>query len=96
MLDKGWSHTMITSTLSIFSVFFVAAAYYFRDYGCTLLILAGIVIFFAGIAALYYTSAHPGIFVSQPSELVTIEDGEANVTKIVPINKEVLLEKENG
>jgi UDP-N-acetylmuramyl pentapeptide phosphotransferase/UDP-N-acetylglucosamine-1-phosphate transferase len=96
MLDKGWSHTTITCTLSVFSVIFVAAAYYCRDYGCTLVILAGIVIFFSGIAALYYTSPHPGIFVSQPSAVVKLEEEQANVTKIVPINKEVLLEKENG
>jgi hypothetical protein len=45
---------------------------------------------------LYYTSSHPGFFVSRTSAVVTIQDEETKVTKIVPINKEVLLEKENG
>ena len=91
MLDKGWSHTTITCTLAAFSVLLVGAAYFFREFGCTLVILAGIVIFFGGIAALYYTTSHSRMFVTRQA----IKTKEEEITKIVPINKEILLEKQN-
>jgi hypothetical protein len=69
----------------------VGTAYYFRNIGCTWVVLAGVCIFFAGIAALYYTRRHPRLFVSHHS----FNNQEHGVTKIVPLTKEVVLEQKN-
>jgi UDP-N-acetylmuramyl pentapeptide phosphotransferase/UDP-N-acetylglucosamine-1-phosphate transferase len=91
MLDKGWSHNTITCTLATASVAFVGTAYYFRNIGCTWVVLAGISIFFSGIAALYYTRSHPRLFVSHHS----FNNEEHGSTKVVPLTKEVVLEQKN-
>lgn len=89
MLDKGWSHTTITCTLAAFNVAFIAAAYLSRHIGCTWVIMAGICIFFSGIAALYYTERHPTMFISRQES----NRKEQNVTKVVPLTKEIVLEQ---
>jgi UDP-GlcNAc:undecaprenyl-phosphate/decaprenyl-phosphate GlcNAc-1-phosphate transferase len=91
MLDKGWSHNTITFTLAGFSAAFVAAAYLFRSTGCTLIILAGITVFFAGIAMLYYTRRHPRMFVAR----IDVKKAERSGTKVVPLTKDILLEQQN-
>jgi UDP-N-acetylmuramyl pentapeptide phosphotransferase/UDP-N-acetylglucosamine-1-phosphate transferase len=91
MLDKGWSHNRITFTLAGFSIAFISAAYAFRSIGCTWVILAGITIFFAGIAALYYTRRHPRMFVAR----ATAKNTEHTGTKIVPLTKDIVLEQQN-
>lgn len=91
MLDKGWSHNTITFTLAGFSLAIVSAAYFSRSIGCTWVILAGVAIFFTGIAALYYTRRHPRLFVTRSG----INNQEHQVTKIVPLNKDIVLEQQN-
>jgi UDP-N-acetylmuramyl pentapeptide phosphotransferase/UDP-N-acetylglucosamine-1-phosphate transferase len=91
MLDKGWSHNTITFTLAGFSVVFVAAAYSFRYVGCTWIILAGVTLFFSGIAALYYTRRHPRMFVAR----IHVTKPEHQGTKIVPLTKDIVLEQQN-
>lgn len=91
MLDKGWSHNTITFTLAGFSVIFVAAAYAFRYVGCTWIILAGVTLFFSGIATLYYTRRHPRMFVAR----IQGPKPEHQGTKIVPLTKDIVLEQQN-
>lgn len=91
MLDKGWSHNTITFTLAGFSLAFVLAAYTLRQVGCTLIILSGIGIFFAGIAMLYYTRRHPRLFVARAD----VSKSEHTGTKIVPLTKDIVLEQQN-
>jgi UDP-GlcNAc:undecaprenyl-phosphate/decaprenyl-phosphate GlcNAc-1-phosphate transferase len=91
MLDKGWSHNTITFTLAGFSVIFVAAAYSFRYVGCTWIILAGVTLFFSGIATLYYTRRHPRMFVAR----IQGPKPEHQGTKIVPLTKDIVLEQQN-
>ena len=91
MLDKGWSHNTITFTLAGFSIAFVTVAYAFRQIGCTWIILAGIALFFAGIAALYYTRRYPRLFVARIEGIKP----EHQVTKIVPLTKDIVLEQQN-
>lgn len=87
MLDKGWSHNTITCILSTASVVFVATAYYFRNIGCTWIVLAGVSIFFSGIAALYYTRPQPRLFVSHQG----FKKKEHSAIKVVPLTKEIVL-----
>jgi UDP-GlcNAc:undecaprenyl-phosphate/decaprenyl-phosphate GlcNAc-1-phosphate transferase len=91
MLDKGWSHNTITFTLGGFSIVFVAAAYSFRYVGCTWIILAGVTLFFSGIATLYYTRRHPRMFVAR----INGPKHEHQGTKIVPLTKDIVLEQQN-
>jgi UDP-GlcNAc:undecaprenyl-phosphate/decaprenyl-phosphate GlcNAc-1-phosphate transferase len=91
MLDKGWSHSTITVTLSACSIGFVAAAYFCRFTGCTWIILAGVSIFFSGIALLYYTRRQPHMFVAS----IDVKKGEITSTKVVQLAKDILLEKQN-
>jgi UDP-GlcNAc:undecaprenyl-phosphate/decaprenyl-phosphate GlcNAc-1-phosphate transferase len=91
MLDKGWSHNTITFTLGGFSIVFVAAAYSFRYVGCTWIILAGVTLFFSGIAILYYTRRHPRMFVARINGPKLEHQG----TKIVPLTKDIVLEQQN-
>lgn len=91
MLDKGWSHNTITFTLGGVTLGFVGAAYACRNSGCTWIILAGVIIFFAGIAALYYTRRHPRLFVARAETAKTEHAG----TKIVPLTKDLVLEQQN-
>jgi UDP-GlcNAc:undecaprenyl-phosphate/decaprenyl-phosphate GlcNAc-1-phosphate transferase len=91
MLDKGWSHNTVTFTLAGFAVIFVAAAYSFRYVGCTWIILAGVLLFFAGIATLYYTRRHPRMFVAR----IQASKPEHQGTRIVPLTKDIVLEQQN-
>ncbi len=88
MLDKGWSHRTITLTLTSFSVAFIAAAYFFRNLGCTWLIVAGVTTFFTGIAALYFTRP-PRLFVAKS----TI--GPRNADRAVPLTGDIILEQKS-
>jgi UDP-N-acetylmuramyl pentapeptide phosphotransferase/UDP-N-acetylglucosamine-1-phosphate transferase len=91
MIDKGWSHNTITFTLAGVNLAFVIAAYACRDRGCTWIILAGLVVFFGGIAALYYTRRQPRLFVARTG----ITKLEHSGTKIVPLTKDIVLEHQN-
>lgn len=92
MLRKGWSHNTITGSLSLASIFFVAAAYSLRGFGCTWLVSCGIAVFFTGIGALYFTHRRR-LFVSHQ----TAEPAKPAVsTRIIPLTKEVVLEQHNG
>ena len=77
--------------LASFSVIFVVSAYSFRTVGCTWIILAGVTLFFAGIAALYYTRRHPRMFVAR----INVSKPEHQGTKIVPLTKDIVLEQQN-
>lgn len=90
MLRKGWSHNTITGTLATSSILFVVAAYFARHFGCTWIVISGVVVFFGGIAALYF-SRRPRMFVSHHS----ITPGKEQKTRIIPLTKEVVLEQHN-
>ena len=87
MIDKGWTHKTITLTLAVSSILFVAAAYYARSYGCTIIIGAGIAIFFAGISALYYTRQRR-LFVARSNAK---EPQQLGTTHIVSLTKGIIL-----
>ena len=91
MLDKGLSHNAITFALVAANLAFVGFSYYFRDImEAAVIILIEACVFFAGIAALYYTRPQPTLFVTK------IEDEkEGGVTKIVPLTKDALIEHNN-
>jgi UDP-N-acetylmuramyl pentapeptide phosphotransferase/UDP-N-acetylglucosamine-1-phosphate transferase len=89
MIDKGWTHKTITLTLAVSGVLFVAAAYYARSLGCTIIIGAGITIFFAGISALYYTR-QPRLFVARS----TMKEAKPlGTTHIVSLTKGIVLQE---
>lgn len=90
MLDKGWGHKTITFTLSGFTSLFIAAAYFGRSFGSTWIILSGILIFFAGIAALYYTR-QPRLFVAKTNP----QGKEHGHVHVVPLTKDIFLEEKN-
>ncbi|MBO9571842.1 MAG: undecaprenyl/decaprenyl-phosphate alpha-N-acetylglucosaminyl 1-phosphate transferase [Chitinophagaceae bacterium] len=90
MVDKGWTHITITCTLGAAGAVFVVAAYFSRQVGCTPIILSGIALFFAGIAALYYTR-QPRLFVARaPEKPKEIPTGTAT---IVTLTKNIILEE---
>jgi hypothetical protein len=89
LLDKGLSHRAITLTLVSINMACIVAAYAFRNAGCTWIILALVVIFFSGIAALYYTRHRPRLFVARSV------DPELKSSKIVPLTKDTILEQKN-
>lgn len=89
MIDKGWTHKTITLTLAVSGILFVAAAYSARALGCTIIISAGIAIFFAGISALYYTR-HPRLFVARSTQK---EQEQLGTTHIVSLTKGIILEE---
>jgi len=92
MLDKGLSHRTITLTLVSINILFIIVTFLSRQLGCTLLILSIFSIFFAGIAALYYTRPQPRLFVAKSVES---ENGEMKKSKIVPLTKDTILEQKN-
>lgn len=91
LLDKGLSHRSITVLLVGMNFLFIVASYLCRSAGCTWIILGIITIFFAGIAALYYTRSQPRLFVAKPSDKDPVEI----TTKIVPLTKDTILEHKN-
>lgn len=89
LLDKGLSHRTITLTLVIINLLAVVVSYALRDSGCTWIILAIGLIFFSGIAALYYTRPKPRLFVAR-----TV-DTDNKKSRIVPLTKDTILEQKN-
>jgi hypothetical protein len=92
LLDKGLSHRNITLLLVTINVLAIIASYTFRNSGCTWIVLALIIFFFSGIAALYYTRHRPRLFVARSVNGV---DGEPTNSKIVPLTKDTILEQKN-
>lgn len=89
LLDKGFSHRTISLSLLSINVLFVVGAFVFRNAGCTWIVLAIMVSFFSGIAALYYSRPKPRLFVAR-----TIETESKNKI-IVPLTKDTILEQKN-
>jgi UDP-N-acetylmuramyl pentapeptide phosphotransferase/UDP-N-acetylglucosamine-1-phosphate transferase len=89
LLDKGLSHRAITLTLVSINLACIVAAYAFRNIGCTWIILALVLIFFSGIATLYYTRHRPRLFVARSV------DTELKNSTIVPLTKDTILEQKN-
>jgi UDP-N-acetylmuramyl pentapeptide phosphotransferase/UDP-N-acetylglucosamine-1-phosphate transferase len=92
LLDRGMSHRMITITLVSINFACILATYFCRSWGCTWLILYNIILFFMGIAALYYTRPQPRLFVAKSRQETLSE--QAN-TKIVPLTKDTILHQKN-
>lgn len=92
LLDKGLSHRTITISLVTINLFFIFATYFCKSWGCTWLILYVVGIFFAGIAALYYTRPQPRLFVARSNENEVTENKSP---KIVPLTKDTILEHKN-
>ena len=90
LLDKGFSHRNITFILAGINFSLIVITYLCRSFGSTLLLLSVVMIFFAGIAALYYTRPQPRLFVAKSTE-----PQELNVSKIVPLTKDTILEQKN-
>lgn len=55
LLDRGFTHQKVTLTLVSINIMFIALAYLGRSIGFTWLIIASVLLFFAGISALYYS-----------------------------------------
>jgi UDP-N-acetylmuramyl pentapeptide phosphotransferase/UDP-N-acetylglucosamine-1-phosphate transferase len=91
LLDKGLSHRNITLTLVTVNFSLIVAAFLCRGFGCTWLILSIVTIFFAGIAALYYTRPQPRLFVARSGD----EASELKASKIVSLTKDTVLEQKN-
>ncbi|NII24052.1 undecaprenyl/decaprenyl-phosphate alpha-N-acetylglucosaminyl 1-phosphate transferase [Pseudoflavitalea sp. X16] len=89
LLDKGLSHRSITLLLVSINLFAIVTSYALRNSGCTWIILALLIIFFTGIAALYYTRHKPRLFVAR-----TVEPENKN-SRIVPLTKDTILEQKN-
>jgi UDP-GlcNAc:undecaprenyl-phosphate GlcNAc-1-phosphate transferase len=92
LLDKGLSHRNITLLLVTTNILSIIVAYAFRNSGCNWIILALVIFFFSGIAALYYTRHRPRLFVARS---VDGADGEPSNSKIVPLTKDTILEQKN-
>ena len=92
LLDKGLSHRFITITLVSINFAFIVASYFCRSWGCTWLILYTVILFFAGIGALYYTRRKPRLFVAKAMQESLSEQAS---TKIVPLTKDTILEHKN-
>lgn len=90
LLDKGLSHRTITLTLVTINMLAIVVSYALRDAGCTWIILAILMIFFSGIAALYYTRPRPRLFVAR-----TVKPDNTNNSRIVPLTKDTILEQKN-
>ncbi len=90
LLDKGLSHRTITLTLVTINLLAIVVSYALRDAGCTWIILAILLIFFSGIAALYYTRPRPRLFVAR-----TVKPDNSNNSRIVPLTKDTILEQKN-
>lgn len=92
LLDRGLSHRYITLLLVTINLLFIVAAYAGRNLGCTWIILSILIVFFSGIAGLYYTRPRTRLFVATK----TIEpDGELKGPKIVPLTTDTILEHKN-
>ncbi|RYG03166.1 MAG: undecaprenyl/decaprenyl-phosphate alpha-N-acetylglucosaminyl 1-phosphate transferase, partial [Chitinophagaceae bacterium] len=93
LLDKGLSHRFITLSLVSANFAVIVAVYFGRNLGCTWLILYTMLLFFAGIAGLYFTrSRRPRLFVAKSlKESLPDQPG----TKIVPLTKDTILEQKN-
>ncbi len=87
MMDKGWTHSTITYSISFLSIVAVAAAYWGRKAGSAWIILTGVTVFFIGIALLYF-NRKPRLFVAQTPSKV-----KKPVTRIVTLTKDVILEE---
>jgi len=89
LLDKGVSHRNITFVLVAVNMLFIAGAYFLQGWGCTSLILGIITLFFAGIAALYYTRPKPRLFVAKSVK------SKVGSQRMVPLTKDTILEQKN-
>jgi UDP-N-acetylmuramyl pentapeptide phosphotransferase/UDP-N-acetylglucosamine-1-phosphate transferase len=89
LLDKGLSHRNITIVLVSINVLCITATFLLRNLGCTWLILSIISIFFAGIAALYYTRKQPRLFVAKALK------GKMDSSRVVPLTEDTILEHKN-
>jgi UDP-N-acetylmuramyl pentapeptide phosphotransferase/UDP-N-acetylglucosamine-1-phosphate transferase len=89
LLDKGLSHRNITMVLVSVNVLCIAATFLLRNLGCTWLILSIISIFFASIAALYYTRKQPRLFVAKAL------NGKRDSSRVVPLTEDTILEHKN-
>ena len=92
LLDKGLSHKAITLSLVGANLVFVFGAYFFRQLGSTWIIFSIIAIFFAVIAALYFTRPRPRLFVARS---IDADNTEIKASHIVPLTKDTVLEQKN-
>lgn len=90
LLDKGLSHRNITLTLVGINILCVAGAFWARNLGNTWLIIAICTVFFAGIAALYYTRKKPTLFVAR-----SVKNKTSASSRVVPLTKDTILEQKN-
>lgn len=90
MLEKGLSHRTITLSLLLFNFAVFVASVMLSWLGCTLLIFGMAVIFFSGIAVLYYTRPKPRLFVARIVKTTT-----ATKTTVVPLTGDSILEQKN-
>lgn len=89
LLDKGLSHRNITLILVSTNVLGITATFFMRNLGCTWLILSIVSLFFAGIAALYYTRKQPRLFVAKALK------GKMDSSRVVPLTEDTILEHKN-
>jgi UDP-N-acetylmuramyl pentapeptide phosphotransferase/UDP-N-acetylglucosamine-1-phosphate transferase len=96
MLDKGLSHRNIAMILVSVNLLFIVGAYSGRKIGCTWIVLAILAVFFAGIAALYYTRPRTRLFVAKAIDIPMEEEATPEIkSKIVPLTTDTILEHKN-
>ena len=93
LLDRGFSHRVITLTLVSVNLLMIALVFFCRSLNCTYLILGVFCVFFAMIAAIYYLLPAPRLFVAK-----TAKEENAQLTKashLVTLKKDSILEQKN-
>lgn len=89
LLDKGYSHRSITLTLVGINFIFIILAYQVRSIGSTWLIVSIVSLFFAGIAALYFTKRQPRLFVAKANG----KQQNSGNSKVVSLTDDAVLEQ---
>ncbi|HTI93027.1 MAG TPA: MraY family glycosyltransferase [Puia sp.] len=93
LLDRGFSHRMITLTLVAVNAVMIGLVFMARSVNCTILLFGIFAVFFAMIAGIYYLMPAPRLFVAK-----TAKEENAQLTKashLVPLTKDSILEQNN-
>ncbi|WP_431213223.1 MraY family glycosyltransferase [Puia sp. P3] len=93
LLDRGFSHRMITLTLVAVNAVMIGLVFMARSVNCTILLFGVFAVFFAMIAGIYYLMPAPRLFVAK-----TAKEENAQLTKashLVPLTKDSMLEQNN-
>ena len=94
LLDNGCSHKTITFILLAINIAVVGLAYLGRRLGCTILVLAVLLLFFCLIAVFYYARTKSRLVIAKVSK-PDDANAELKASKLVPFAKDAILEQKN-